>query len=70
MDWLTDLLERLITKAASLWAAFSAGQNSVKNEETKHDLEVAKKRLDIANRPDPSVDDIVDWMSGKTPDKD
>jgi len=64
MNWLADLIEKLITKAASLYAAFLAGQSSVTNKETEHDLEVTKKRLDIANGPDADVDDVVDWLNG------
>ena len=40
------------------------GEEEVKRENAEHDTEVAKKRLEIANSPPDSDDDVLAWLRG------
>lgn len=63
--WLAGIIASI---AVSLIGAFVLGvkrwgADSEKNKQSEERADVAEKRLDIANKPDASVDDVVIWLS-------
>lgn len=51
--------------AAGLIWIRKQGKDDVTEEINQRRADVAEKRLEIANEPDPSVDDVVVWLSDK-----